>query len=231
MINKITITGADDHTDINDMIRISKQFPLVEWGILFSKNRQGTQRYPSYEWVRKLREVLPDYPLNLSAHLCGNWTKDIFQGKFSWIVEETGYLMMFQRLQLNFNCQANPYNLAKFVSLIQKYPDYQFILQENKSNELFNREVRSELENIAFLYDSSGGRGTPIQIPPPRPIMDFYTGYAGGLNPDNVLDMVGALAPISNSVNVWIDVETGVRTNDVLDMVKVEEFLTNATNK
>lgn len=56
-IKIVTITGADDNTNHSDMINISKDFPFVEWGILFSSSRQGSERYPSIEWVNELMNV------------------------------------------------------------------------------------------------------------------------------------------------------------------------------
>ena len=48
----ITFTGADDHTDVRDMVALSKLYP-IEWGILFSISRQGTDpRYPGGEAAR-----------------------------------------------------------------------------------------------------------------------------------------------------------------------------------
>jgi len=38
-INKITITGADDRTKISDLVQLQKDYPFVEWGILFSKEQ------------------------------------------------------------------------------------------------------------------------------------------------------------------------------------------------
>ena len=35
-LTKVTLTGADDFTDPKRLIEISREYPFVEWGILFS---------------------------------------------------------------------------------------------------------------------------------------------------------------------------------------------------
>lgn len=38
ILRHITFTGVDAKTDINALYQIQKEFPIVEWGILVSKN-------------------------------------------------------------------------------------------------------------------------------------------------------------------------------------------------
>jgi len=38
-IIKLTITGADDKTEVSSLIDISNNFEFIEWGILFSNSR------------------------------------------------------------------------------------------------------------------------------------------------------------------------------------------------
>jgi hypothetical protein len=45
-IDKVTITGADNNTPISDLFVLQKQFPFVEWAILLSQSKAGTDRYP-----------------------------------------------------------------------------------------------------------------------------------------------------------------------------------------
>ncbi len=75
---RITFTGADDQTSIQDMLALVKDYPMVEFGILFSPKRTGTARYPSLEWLE--REVFPNAEnLALAAHLCGGDSKEVLE--------------------------------------------------------------------------------------------------------------------------------------------------------
>jgi hypothetical protein len=69
----VTITGADDIVDHDDMLKLCEEFPFLEWGILVSFDRAGTARYPSVPWLIELsRRVgfhdprLHAYPINLT---------------------------------------------------------------------------------------------------------------------------------------------------------------------
>ena len=49
----ITLTGIDDRTDIKELVRLQKRYPLVEFGVLLSWSQQGSERrYPSCSYPR-----------------------------------------------------------------------------------------------------------------------------------------------------------------------------------
>ena len=115
-INKVTITGADDKTDIDKLIRLTDKYPFVEWGILFSSGREGTQRYPSHEWIKQIVET--DLPL--SAHFCGWWAKQVLEeSNFSLIEQAEG----FSRIQLNYNfARSRGWSLVKLIEYAKDSP-------------------------------------------------------------------------------------------------------------
>src|SRR5262245_5353667 len=86
MLDRVTFTGADDSIEPEDLAEISKQYPFVEWGILFSKSQQGTPRCPSERWLRKFAAVMIQNPAaQLSAHLCGRWVREfVLNGDYSF---------------------------------------------------------------------------------------------------------------------------------------------------
>ena len=82
-IKQVTVTGADDTTDIKELLGIAQAYPFVEFGLLISKKRQGTNRFPSMDWLMHLMEAtLPyrygqSFNLRLSGHLCGGWLRQL----------------------------------------------------------------------------------------------------------------------------------------------------------
>ena len=76
---------------------------------------------------------------------------------------------------------------------------------------------------MSVLLDVSGGRGidTPFK---PLNIPGLKVGYAGGLNPDNVGEKLEHLMKNVNG-EFWIDMESGVRTDDMFDLNKVYKVL------
>lgn len=62
-LKHITLTGIDDKTDIKELVRLQKQYPLVEFGVLLSWSRQGSERrYPSFQTIKAFNEVNLDHP-------------------------------------------------------------------------------------------------------------------------------------------------------------------------
>jgi len=45
-IDKVTITGADDSTDVQWMLSMQERFPFVEWGSLSFQKPNGTLSVP-----------------------------------------------------------------------------------------------------------------------------------------------------------------------------------------
>jgi phosphoribosylanthranilate isomerase len=108
--------------------------------------------------------------------------------------------------------------------------DFEVILQYNKNNSNFLETYLSQKlpSNVNILFDSSGGRGTVIQnIQKP---FNNYTGYSGGINVENVEEICKKIVNHSNSSDVWIDLESGVRTDNNFDFVKANKII-DSVNK
>lgn len=58
IIDKVTMTGADDSVDVKEMLKISTECPQVEWGILASESKMGLPRYPTNHWIGRLVQRL-----------------------------------------------------------------------------------------------------------------------------------------------------------------------------
>ena len=228
-INKVTLTGADDKTDIKLLQEIQKEYSFVEWGILIS-TKQNENRYPSEDFIYELRNK----GLNLALHVCGKHSRGIMQEgnvdpiiKYDW----------FNRYQINFNFEHTQHDIWNYINMVKKFTNKNFILQDNSSNKKYINTILSTLDGLSartqyhirnnntdVLYDSSGGRGTEIKSIQ-EPYLDVYTGYSGGLNPENVESICEKLTNFSNDATVWIDMESGVRTDDIFDLEKVVKVL------
>lgn len=221
-IHRVTITGADDGVDPNELAALSKVYPFVEWGILHSKTRQGLEpRYPAAKWMKQLTTLTKTTPMNLSAHLCGQHARDVLSGNFSWFLPEDA--VHYQRVQLN---GWKPGNNA-WVEIAQVRPKTEFILQiPGEDNILEAVLLARENPNVSGLYDVSGGRGiTPDHWP--EPPVGFKLGYAGGLKLENVEYVVEDTMVIPGQEPFWVDMESGVRSNEgrEFDLKKVREVL------
>ena len=91
----ITFTGIDAATQADELVALSRDFP-IEWGILLHPTREGTGRYPP---LATIQSVLA-YDLKFSAHLCGGYARDIVRGG-SLPGAVVALLDRFGRIQVN----------------------------------------------------------------------------------------------------------------------------------
>lgn len=225
---RVTITGADNHTDPRDLADLSLRFPFVEWGVLFSVN-DNRPRYPSRGWVERLAEIKGAMSLrnfHLSAHFCGALAKEAMTGS-GWMLDcVRGW--GFTRVQIN------GFALDK-VDAMRSRKGLEIILQTRdlatiSPHQDFARSRRTDDERYSLLFDASGGRGVSPERWPQAGHMngdDVAVGYAGGITPDNVLSVFGELAHVEPT---WIDMESGVRTDDRLDLYKVDRVLSQVAS-
>ena len=78
-------------------------------------------------------------------------------------------------------------------------------------------------ENLEYLFDASGGRGEEAfgRWPEPRDSTKRW-GYAGGIGPGTIQHAL-AFAALHAEALLWLDMESGVRTEEVFDLDKVEQ--------
>lgn len=190
----VTFTGVDTFTNLADCIALSNLYP-IEWGFLYSETNNDVK----YSGWRLIHTTLAEN-LNCAIHLCGTAAQRALTTRsFKY------YPKCVKRVQINarselYNTDAL-YQLAKRRTIIIQSRD------ENKFNHLTN--------NINILYDCSGGKGIqPSKWPSDH--SDKLVGYAGGINTDNVKEILGQI----DANDFWIDIESGVRTANLFDIEK-----------
>lgn len=237
-LTRVTITGADDAVSLADLLKLSEEFDFVEWGILLSQSRAGTPRYPSRGWLNRFSTEFFDFVVNdcglAAAHLCGVDARAAFGHDFSWI-DRNGYV--FGRVQLNgferFLSDDNA--LASVFRLALGRPERQFILQAPTDAALRAAQTIASvcrstpddgIRNVSALFDPSGGKGLSVHNWP-LPPLGLHVGYAGGIGPDNVGEVIEAVSSVS-SRDFWLDMESSIRTNEAFDLDKVRRVLERA---
>jgi hypothetical protein len=230
----VTLTGADNTVKPARLVELSEKYPFVEWAILFSKSKPCAPRYPSFDWVFELGDAAEGKKVNLSAHLCGQWVSEAMAGKSSFLDNSTKMAKLFQRVQLNMGKErlAEAMTCQPLLDLVKKASkqvifggNYKYITVD--ADFFFNSEFLP-------LYDASGGRGVETKEWPKAMQtaggLTPFTGYAGGLGPDNVADELPRIAEAAGEAHVWIDMETKLRSKnakgeDVFDLTKCEQVL------
>jgi hypothetical protein len=220
MLTRVTITGADDAVDPNALVALSAEFPFVEWGILLSHRRMNTARYPSILWLRKLRETTGGRSRKtfvLAYHLCGSIVREAMDEAYiAWPVR--GLASSYLRLQLN---GYQPGSITPALEALRDQP-LEMILQCGSESALPHVARDARILSSHVLFGLSGGTGS---VPSHWPVTPAGTslGFAGGIGPDNVVDVLNDIGP--REAPFWIDMESGVRTNDRFDLAKVRAVL------
>ena len=204
MTINVTITGADDRANPADLRRLSDEFPFVEWAFLWSAKRAGTPRYPTQKWIERAQEGLA-----FATHLCGTAARLAMNG------ERMPPFVWGGRIQINGYTPGYAQRMAAWGEL-------RFILQCRSEDTLQAcADDAAEYPRVSVLFDTSGGHGRkPIRWPSTP--CGCTLGFAGGIGPDNVLQVIGDIGPREP---YWIDMESGVRTEDRLDLAKVRRVL------
>ena len=229
-----TVTGADENTDINEMIRLAKEYRSLEFGILISESRAGSPRYPSKEWVIEAGSEFAARFLQprFAYHICGSISRDFVAGilDFNKWDKFMPPLQFIRRMQINVNIGRTEWHPKETAGLIQTmrrmYDDLdeiQVIVQYNHSNYLMWYDLFKFGIAPHILYDASGGRGKEAKKLD-GPIAGFMTGYSGGLGPDNIKEALKQIDQVVGNGVTWVDSETKLRTDDNMDLDKVSLF-------
>ena len=234
---KVTVTGADDSTQIPDILRFTALYPRIEFGILVTSpwSSKGFGRYPSFQWIERLAQYIDDDNRdNFSMHLCGKYVEEFFTNP-RFIDGIMLFAHKFSRMQVNtHNCPADT-DLAIVTQNIGNMLAEGIvpILQYDHAN---RKTIDLILENVPpmsvhCLYDMSHGAGVLPENGWKAPLEKTVTGYAGGLSPLNVDGQLAVMdAVIHPEQYVWIDAETHLRAHDNFSLDLVEEFYTAAAN-
>ncbi|MCB9990445.1 MAG: hypothetical protein H6867_03565 [Rhodospirillales bacterium] len=215
----VSITGADDAIDLADLDQIAAAYPFVEFAILCMPERMGENRFPSADWIRNFSQHYTGR--HKAMHLCGSAFLGFASGDAAILELMSG----FHRVQLNlkFGDVAGRVDFQDLIAQVKAHPEFEFIFQYGEGLEPI-LPLLSGIENHAILFDESAGTGTcPAGWPAPLP--GHSCGYAGGLNPENLAGQLEKISSAAGPVTTWIDMESGVRSDDLFDLAKVRRVL------
>lgn len=218
ILRQITFTGIGVETDLKVLKEIQDEYPLVEWGVLLSKNwQENGPRFFDPSQLNTLRWQ----GLNLSCHLCGSAARAIVSENWEPAFEVTrGMFGLFQRCQVNISMEQ-PNDKTQYMR--PPIDLSELIIQQKSAGAMNIFNAIKNRTKMSVLLDASGGRGidTPVK---PLNIPGLKVGYAGGLNPDNVGEKMEYLLENVEG-EFWIDMESGVRTDDRFDIDKCVSVL------
>lgn len=194
MIMQLTLTGADEHTDVAELAKLD-----AEIGFLFCTAGDGN-RYPRWDWIVEAASAVPKAAL----HVCGR------AAKTRLLMDEID-LSVFSRVQLNGEALS-----LEIERLCGANPEKVIITQHH----LYNAHLLSvKAPNHVVLVDGSGGRGrSPETWRAPK--TSKAVGFAGGLGPDN---LEAEIQRMPLSTGWWVDMENKLRVDDLFSIERAQE--------
>jgi hypothetical protein len=243
-ITGVTLSGLDDLNQSVSAMRLSKEYKFLEWAILRSKSREGAEpRYPAAWFVNNLMHDLFNVG-NLAVHLCGSFARESLEGPFFWAILYPDEFCRADRVQVNAPVELTPSGLSHVITIAKRLGKV-FILQTSLDYMQWGLGVGEEdckaedygacwdgyeKRYIHFLVDASRGQGRVIDL---SQITDevmgkmhgHHIGFAGGIGPDNVRQVLEHLAAIKSDSTCWVDMESKIRSDDKLDLDKCREVL------
>lgn len=231
----ISITGADDQVDPNQLVALSQRYPFVEWAILVFPEKVGAPRNPSEGWRRKFLEQAKAHGLKTALHLCG---EEIFRAILDNRLSpaQVDELVRYDRIQVNINARGGVFTDEDVYAVYDYLAGLgcSLILQRHAGTEgviakyLAEHPASIAVGKVAVLFDTSRGRGfAPSEWSRPLNVHGVHVagGYAGGISPENVETVLLDTAFAGMHGAYWLDMETGVRTDNKFDLDKVEHIL------
>lgn len=230
ILDRVTITGVDNTVEMSFIDEMTSSYSSVEWGVLLTNGtRKGGPRYPDDAWLAELTTTFKGkYDQNFAAHFCGDLCDELIgesgESYKSGVLVEHSEPYFFSRVQLNsfpdgkwmpWHVNSLAASLAKVEIIVPLTSDHALFLARHPFH-----------ESVTFLYDDSRGRGIrPDEWPPITHVNDRVIGFAGGINPNNIREVLDEFSTQDVDGWFWLDMETGVRTDDRFDYTKVEEIL------
>lgn len=154
--------------------------------------------------------------MRLAGHLCGSRCREVLNGEVDFVRKLAD--MGFKRVQVNAT-QANGVDssklnehVASFRKAVESVPNMEWIVQMNEETKrLWEPLISSNApKNMSVLFDASCGKGVlPESFRKPHEVVPC--GYAGGIGPDNVADVMKRLGDVTGDVLVWTDMESSLR--------------------
>jgi hypothetical protein len=234
-LNHVSFAGVDDKVSLCDLKWISSRYPTnsIEWSLLYVPGKEGQPRNPTPAYRQAFLEA--DFGQRDSVHFCGKEAFDqILENQVP--ADITSYA---SRWQLNANARGPDFTEDQLIGIYHRALDQapEIIVQCHGQTlgpilKFINRLTSEDRARVIVLLDESRGKGVEPSREGWKAMKDVVwnqflnmrlVGYAGGINPVNVETTLESL--LTFDMDIYIDMESGVRTDNQFDLFKVIQVM------
>ncbi len=228
-----TLIGVADTTDFDALWTLSRAYPWVEWGVLFSQERQGNGRSPSWARLGTLVDRMCGCePPNFALHVRGRTVLDL--------LADTGTVTLFARWfpRIQVSLPGRPDDLSSLREWLGQESrrtrgraHRTLITKHDNGNPSLWRSL-SDYPNHAVLFS---GRFPERCWPAPLSITqerlpfaakDPQCGYEVALGLDALADQMPQIHAAASGRPYWIAMENVLRDEqDRFDLDKAKRYL------
>ncbi len=200
------------------------------------QNNPGNPRYPDINELSGLLKKCSDgvfKTIHYNTKNLGGLFKEL-----SAVLEYDDIIDYCDGVQFNIVCPP----VSELKKIKKTYSDLKLIFQwshrvsEKASNEVIAEKLGNNYSFMDYvLIDPSGGRGKEMDLSESVEKYELLRskgfvnniGFAGGLNPQNITSILSGLESFLENNDFSIDAESGLRTNNLLDLNKVSKYFKN----
>lgn len=219
MLNHITFTGWDRHTDLHDLEEFcgDHEQECIEIAVLYSDSRSkdDVDRYPQLETAVEILRTARASGQRAAVHLCGQAARAFLEDPSE--SNAAPLIALANRAQVNVPEEfwaSGPEKYRPALAAARSGWQRPVIVQTRDAARWpdvshLEHPVRNAARMVPFLFDRSAGTGERSLVWP-APVPGRLVGYAGGIGPDNAAEFCSWLAEAAGA-RWWLDMETRIR--------------------
>lgn len=217
----LTLNSLGENFDIFEILANYQHAYRIELGQTY--DIKTTNRTSSVDFINDFNKKAKELGYKTTVHIGGHLAKIVGT--------EIGNFDLKPLLQYASRVQFNRYTVNKHICLSNVQtanPDTRLILPACKIYQKIDYFPTDQ--DVDWLYDCSHGQGLLIDNFPKCQLSNRtnFLGYAGGINSntiqyvsDRLIDLYG-----NSSKTLYLDLESGIRTDDNVDYDKIRNLLT-----